>query len=110
MIQEALTNVAKHAHATRCTVRLRRIAEHFEIEVHDNGTGFQPPDLERPNAPSGLGLIGMRERALQLAGVVSVQSEPGRGTRLRIVLQLGPDPQPFGPPSGLPVVATLSRG
>jgi signal transduction histidine kinase len=86
MIQEALTNVAKHARATRCDVTLHRYDDRFEILVQDDGAGFDPSNLAKWDGQKGLGLIGMRERALQLAGVVTLDSAPGRGTALRIVL------------------------
>ena len=86
MIQEALTNVAKHAHASRCDVSLQRSDDRFEALVRDDGDGFRVTEVERWDARSGLGLIGMRERALQLAGMVSLESVPGEGTTLRIVL------------------------
>jgi signal transduction histidine kinase len=86
IIQEALTNVAKHAHATRCTVTLARRDDRCHILVEDDGHGFEAAGLEVPGGRRGLGLIGMRERALQLAGMVSVDSTPGRGTRVSIDL------------------------
>ena len=86
MIQEALTNVAKHARATHCEVTLNRLDDRFEILVRDDGAGFDPSNFAKWDGQRGLGLIGMRERALQLAGVVTLDSAPGRGTALRIVL------------------------
>ncbi|MGH9199876.1 MAG: ATP-binding protein [Vicinamibacterales bacterium] len=86
MIQEALTNVAKHASATRCHVSLRRRKGIFEIMVEDDGAGFSPSELDGASARKGLGLIGMRERALQLGGFVFVDSRPGHGTWVRIEL------------------------
>lgn len=84
MIQEALTNVAKHANATGCQVSLRRRAQTLEITVEDDGSGFTPTELDSPSARQGLGLIGIRERALQLGGFVFVDSRPGHGTSVRI--------------------------
>jgi signal transduction histidine kinase len=86
IIQEALTNVARHARATECTVTMRRRYDRCHIIVEDDGLGFEPGLLEGPGYRRGLGLIGMRERALQLAGMVSIQSTPGRGTRVAIDL------------------------
>jgi signal transduction histidine kinase len=86
IIQEALTNVARHAHATQCVVSLVRRLDRCHITVQDDGHGFEASRLEQSGQRKGLGLIGMRERALQLSGMVSVQSTPGEGTRVSIDL------------------------
>lgn len=97
MIQESLTNVARHARATRCQVTLRRSADRVEIEIMDDGEGFDAADIGHSGSRTGLGIIGMRERALQLAGVVTVESARGKGTTVRIVLS--PDrPSAVTPP------------
>src|SRR5262245_43231116 len=85
MIQEALTNVARHARASHCDVRLQRSDDRFEVVVRDDGEGFSLAQLNAGES-GGVGLIGMRERALQLAGMVSIDSTPGAGTVLRILL------------------------
>jgi signal transduction histidine kinase len=107
MIQEALTNVAKHARASRCQVTLRRRDDRFEAIIRDDGTGFRVAELDRPDSRRGLGLIGMRERALQLAGVVSLESGPGQGTALRITLpaRVGSTDHANPPAVGLPMTA-----
>lgn len=80
VIQESLTNVARHARASRVDVRLERGLEQVLIEVRDDGKGFAPEQ-----APKGtLGLVGMRERGLMLGGAVTVDSAPGRGTRVQL--------------------------
>ena len=110
MMQEALTNVARHARATRCQVGLVRTDDRFEILVRDDGEGFNPADAERPGGRRGLGLIGMRERALQLAGVVTIDSAPGRGTVVRIVLSPQPPvltAYPSAPPARAPLVDSI---
>ena len=81
IIQEALTNVAKHAHASLAFVYLRRLGDTLQIAIEDNGIGFDPG-----NARRGLGLIGIRERVAHLRGAVHVDSSAGKGTRLRIEL------------------------
>ncbi|MBM3940983.1 MAG: PAS domain S-box protein [SAR202 cluster bacterium] len=84
IVQEALTNVARHAHATGAQVALQQQQGIMAIEVRDDGDGF---DVERAEAsPTNSGLTGMRERASALGGTFDVQSEPGRGTRLTVVL------------------------
>ena len=81
IIQEALTNVAKHAHASLAFVYLRRVEDMLQIAIEDNGLGFDPATARR-----GLGLIGIRERVAHLRGAVRVDSAAGNGTRLRIEL------------------------
>ena len=85
ILQEALTNVMRHADATAVTVRLAREDEFVVMEVMDNGRGFTPP--ERPYAVS-LGLLGMRERAASLGGSTVVTSAPGRGTTVHVRVPL----------------------
>jgi signal transduction histidine kinase len=81
IVQEALTNVAKHARATTCHVYLQGLAHSVLVTIEDNGSGFDPVDAGR-----GLGLISIRERATQLGGTVRIESAPGRGTRLLLEL------------------------
>jgi signal transduction histidine kinase len=83
IVQEALTNVAKHARATLAFVYLRRHAnsQTVTVSVEDNGVGFEPGRARR-----GLGLIGIRERVAHFHGQVIVDSEPGKGTRLTVEL------------------------
>lgn len=80
VIQESLTNVARHAQASQVCVHLVRSLDHVKIEVCDNGQGFNPG-----TPPKGsLGLIGMRERGHMLGGVVTINSTPGHGTRIQL--------------------------
>jgi signal transduction histidine kinase len=78
IIQEALTNVARHAGVLEATVELHLEGTLLELRVEDEGVGFDPA---APTAPSG-GLSGMRERALLAGGRFAVDSQPGAGTRL----------------------------
>jgi signal transduction histidine kinase/ligand-binding sensor domain-containing protein len=83
IVQEALGNAAKHAHATQVTVRLTRSADEVSLTVSDDGAGF---DANRLAASGGLGLVMMRERASQLNGRFEFDSAPGRGTTIRVVI------------------------
>ncbi|MFD3515176.1 sensor histidine kinase [Streptomyces sp. NPDC058663] len=74
--QEALTNTAKHAHATRVGVTLSYMGDEITLDVRDDGRGFDP----LAEKPIGFGLTGMRARAERLAGTVDIESEPGYGT------------------------------
>jgi signal transduction histidine kinase len=83
IIQEALTNVARHSGATSCRVLLSYASGHLRICIEDNGSGF---DVSRRPSESGLGLIGIRERSSHFHGTALVESEPGQGTRLIVDL------------------------
>jgi signal transduction histidine kinase len=85
LVQEALTNAAKHAHATRVRIDMLRRDDVVEVTVTDDGRGFDPG---RPS--QGFGLVGMRERIGLLGGALRVDSDPGSGTTLfaRIPLRL----------------------
>ena len=84
IVQEALTNVLKHADATRVTVRLRLHERFVELVVQDDGGGFDPNVVR----DGGLGLAGMRERVALLGGRMAVKSSDGAGTMLRAEVPL----------------------
>ncbi|MEW6217249.1 MAG: ATP-binding protein [Candidatus Bipolaricaulota bacterium] len=89
IFQEALNNVLRHAHASHVVVRISRDGNRIQGEVQDNGVGFSPGSLGSQAAGArGLGLLGMRERAAQLAGQVQIESRPGGGTTVRVSLRL----------------------
>ena len=79
--QEALTNIANHAGAQHAAVRLEADEEAVTLRIDDDGCGFDPATVER-----GLGLLGMRERVSMLGGEFTVESAPGRGTRIHVVV------------------------
>jgi signal transduction histidine kinase len=81
VIQEAVTNVGRHASASTCHVRIERQGETLRISVDDNGRGFDLAQ-DRPARERGLGLISVRERVIGLGGTLAIESEPGHGTRL----------------------------
>jgi signal transduction histidine kinase len=88
IVQEALTNVVKHAQATQAVVHLGRRPDALVCSIVDNGRGF---DASAPSAhlhSQGLGLIGMRERVASLGGTFSIDSSPGRGTTQNIEVPL----------------------
>jgi len=82
IVQEALTNVAKHAQATQVTVTIEMHNGTLRMVVADDGVGFDPERLPTPGVNQGWGLIIMRERAEAVGGVFSIESRPGSGTRL----------------------------
>lgn len=83
MVQEALTNIARHAEATVAYVRLRPEKEGLLLEVGDNGKGMLIAD-QGENEITGLGMVGMRERARNHKGKITVDSEPNKGTSISV--------------------------
>jgi PAS domain S-box-containing protein len=83
IVQESLVNVAKHARAGNVNVRVALEDGALALSVQDDGTGFRVDD---PRKPQSLGLFGLRERVHQLKGSVTIDSEPGRGTRIEVRL------------------------
>lgn len=88
MLQETLTNVAKHAGATRVRVVLRIEHDSLSLEVSDNGRGITPEELRGAHS---LGLLGLRERALACGGSITIQGRAGSGTTVALHLPLGTD-------------------
>ena len=82
---EALNNALKHAHATSVTIRIRAMEGLMELEVADNGQGFDPTAI---GASDGMGLDGTRERAEKPRGKLAVDSAPGEGTRVVATAQI----------------------
>ena len=81
IVQEALTNVAKHSAARGVEVRLRRRSNIVTVTVTDDGRGFDMRDVKSREG-SGLGLFGMRERLALVGGTVEIQSASGKGTTI----------------------------
>jgi signal transduction histidine kinase len=82
IFQELLTNVARHANATRVAVRLAD-GEVIRLKVEDNGRGIQEKEFE---SPKSLGLLGLRERVLAFGGTIDVKGEEGKGTTVRVAI------------------------
>jgi two-component system sensor histidine kinase UhpB len=89
IVQEALTNVVRHARARHAWIELSQGEGLLELVVRDDGEGFDVSGtLERAASGTNLGLIGMRERAEILGGHLEINSQPGHGTRIRVSLPL----------------------
>src|ERR671910_178516 len=91
ILQEALANVRRHSGARNVEVRLRADDEAIQIEVADDGQGFDPG-----SARAGMGLVGMRERVEGLGGKIEVRSRLGEGTKVTVRVPVGggtPDPR-----------------
>ncbi|MEP6989177.1 MAG: ATP-binding protein, partial [Chloroflexota bacterium] len=82
--REALHNVVKHANATRVTLRMRYDGDRLQLDVIDNGVGFET----NQDFPGHLGLHSMRERVMQLGGQISIQSSVGNGTQLTVIMPI----------------------
>lgn len=83
--QEALRNIQKHAHVEEAAVFLSIGEDHIALTVHDSGAGFNPAHARQAH---GLGLFSMEERVQLVRGVFSVDSSPGRGTDIKVVIPL----------------------
>ena len=85
--QESVTNIIRHAEATQVSIILLCQAHEVSLVVEDNGRGFDLASVEHGPVPS-LGLIGMKERAALVGGEVILDSQPGKGTTLRVRIPL----------------------
>jgi PAS domain S-box-containing protein len=83
IFQETLTNVTRHAEATRVDVRLGREDGNIVLEVRDNGRGIAAEEL---SSGRSLGILGMRERALLLGGELTIRGAPGKGTTVKVLI------------------------
>ncbi len=84
IVQEALANTRRHAHATHAEVRIRRVDGEIEVIVSDDGAGFSPGSTTGPTG--GFGLDSMRERAALVGGRFHLESSPGAGTSVRLAI------------------------
>jgi two-component system sensor histidine kinase UhpB len=85
ILQEALTNVARHAYAKRVSIFLRKRGEKLILEVTDNGDGISPSQI---SSPKSLGLLGMRERVTLLGGEMEIHGKKNEGTNVKIKIPL----------------------
>jgi signal transduction histidine kinase len=98
--QEALTNVIKHAGASKVSIELEFNSNHVALQVSDNGHGFDPNHCVGPR-DGHFGLLGMSERAKRINGHFSVVSDP-HGTKVRLEVPIEPGEE--SPPSNHPPV------
>jgi len=85
ILQEALTNVARHAQATRVSIFLRRLNRTLVLEITDNGRGISKEQLSDSHS---LGILGMRERALVMGGTLTIHGVPGEGSNVKVELPI----------------------
>lgn len=88
VIQECLNNIRKHSEASQVMVQLEYVSQGISIRVRDDGKGFDPSILEekKTSTGSGFGLYGMKERIGLLDGVLKIDSIPGKGTTIKVIL------------------------
>ena len=84
VVQEALQNVSRHSRASHAKILVEQPSGTVALTIEDDGAGFDPPRTR------GMGLLGIEERVKQLGGKFEVQSQPGKGTALRISLPVPP--------------------
>src|SRR6266404_2127294 len=90
IVQEALSNIWRHSQATQASVELAYYSSLLQVSVHDNGKGFsaaEPLDISH-NSQSGLGLVGMRERAMLIGATLTITSALGEGCKVKLSLPL----------------------
>ena len=87
--QEALTNVSRHAHASRVEVSIQKVAEGICLKIADNGKSFEVERVLNARGTKRLGLLGMRERVEMVGGRFTVESVPGTGTTISALIPLG---------------------
>jgi signal transduction histidine kinase len=94
IVQEALTNVARHAEATSCRVYLQRLPRTILLTVEDDGKGFPERGDEVKSRRRGLGLLGIEERVSGFRGSLKIETAPAKGTRLTVEVPALPRPGP----------------
>ena len=90
-IQELLTNVIKHSQAHKVGLSIRQDGDLMKIRIEDDGVGFDPHALGSSGRTEGFGLFSIRERLSNLGGLFKVDSAPGRGTRINLVIPVDND-------------------
>jgi signal transduction histidine kinase len=88
IMQEALNNVAKHAHARRVRITLEHAASEFIMSVSDDGVGFDAAPVSVSSRRPGLGMVTMRERTQAVGGRFEIGAASGRGTRVVVRIPL----------------------
>lgn len=88
--QEALTNLAKYAHAENVKIEIALPPDQITLTISDDGIGFDPSTQPQHSGRTGWGMLTMRERAVALGGTLAIDSEPGLGTRVTVTLTRKP--------------------
>ena len=85
-MQEALTNVAKHAQARHVDIIVTNNPGSISVTVIDDGIGFDSASMDRPATKTGWGMISMRERGQAVGGTLTIESALGKGTRVIVIV------------------------
>ncbi|MGH9858281.1 MAG: sensor histidine kinase, partial [Acidobacteriota bacterium] len=88
MARELVMNVIKHSKANHAKISIRREGNQVQIEVQDQGRGFEVSSIPMPDDEGGFGLFSIRERLRYFGGRLAIQSQAGRGTQVRILAPL----------------------
>lgn len=101
VVQECLSNIQKHANAKQVEVSLQHTSAGLELRIADDGRGFDPAAIGFGGIESGMGLVGVRERAELLGGSLAIRSSPGNGCQVALNIPVsevavGPHPHPAG--------------
>ncbi len=88
IVQEAITNIIRHAHATKVKIQLSQSDSEILLQIEDDGIGFDPQILQHPTPKHGLGLRGMLERTMILGGKFELNTAPQKGTCIRVLIPL----------------------
>ena len=88
IVQEALTNAAKHSHSTNVHIQMQQSNGHVRCSIRDDGSGFDLPTVLARKGDGSLGLLGMQERLNAIGGTLHIQSSSGQGTSLLINVPL----------------------
>src|SRR3954469_12555971 len=102
IFQETLTNIIRHAQATRVTVQLQKQRGHLTLQIHDNGRGITQAEI---NNTKSIGLLGMKERAALLGGKITFTGQPAQGTTVLVQIPITPPDlrhNPEAPPKNSP--------
>ena len=92
--QEALTNVSRHAQASRAEVSIEQLPASIGMKIHDNGKSFNVDGILKTKGKKRLGLLGMRERVEMVGGTFGIESAPGKGTTIQVEIPFGKLPPP----------------
>src|SRR5712692_7834372 len=95
IVQESLTNTARHANAHKVVITMRELTDAVYVTIADDGSGFNVGTLlKTPDQERGLGLAGMNERAVLLDGSLTINSSTGHGTTIEVRIPRGPTEKP----------------
>jgi signal transduction histidine kinase len=92
VVQEALTNILRHAQASQVWIELQQVENELQLTIRDNGIGFEVASvMQNPSGELGLGILGMQERVQLIGGEISIQSAPNLGTEVMVKFPIAAD-------------------